>query len=329
MSVPLVSIITPCYNSERWISETLESALNQTWPNKEMIVVDDGSSDRSFEIARSFEPRGVKVIKQENSGASVARNRALQDAQGDYIQYLDADDLLAPDKIELQINRLSREESGRIAACAWARFYDEPENGEFVVDSLWKDHSPVEWLVTSWTNGSMMATGAWLVPRAVAERAGSWDETRCPIDDAEYFTRVILSSSGVSFCEEAREYYRSGISDTLSKQSSSEMLNATYRAIERCTGQLLAREDSPRTRRACAAFFQRYIYDVYPQVPALVRQAEEKVISLGGSDVTYNGSMKIRLLTGLVGWKAAKRINRFSHRLRSGFSTSAGFRQCY
>jgi glycosyltransferase involved in cell wall biosynthesis len=322
MSVPLVSILTPCYNSERWISETIESALSQTWPNKEIIVVDDGSSDRSVEIAGSFEPRGVKVIEQENGGASVARNRALREAQGDYIQYLDADDLLAPDKIELQINRLSQEEAGRIASCAWARFHDEPEKGKFVVDSLWQDYSAVDWLVTSWTNGHMMATGAWLVPRAVAERAGFWDETRCPIDDAEYFTRVILSSSGVSFCEEAREYYRSGIPDTLSKQSSSEMLGATYRAIESCTRQLLAREDSPRTRRACASFFQRYIYDVYPHVPELVQKAEAMVRSLGGSDVTYDGSNKIRLLTGLMGWKAAKRVHSFSYRFRSRFQNA-------
>jgi glycosyltransferase involved in cell wall biosynthesis len=323
MSVPLVSILTPCYNSERWLSRTLESALSQTWPNKEIIVVDDGSADRSLEIAGSFATRGVKVIKQENSGASVARNRALQEAQGDYIQYLDADDLLAPDKIELQIDRLSREESGRIASCAWARFYDEPENGEFIVDSLWQDHSPVDWLVNSWTSGSMMATGAWLLPRAVAERAGPWDATRCPIDDAEYFTRVILSSSGVSFCEAAREYYRSGIPGTLSKQSGSEMLSATYRAIESCTRQLLSREDSPRTRRACAAFFQRYIYDVYPHVPELVQKAEARVRSLGGSDVTYQGSTKIRLLTGLLGWKAAKRVHGFSYRLRTRFKSAA------
>ncbi|HEV7860735.1 MAG TPA: glycosyltransferase family A protein [Pyrinomonadaceae bacterium] len=322
MSVPLVSILTPCHNSERWISETLESALNQTWPNKEIIVVDDGSSDRSPEIAGSFAPRGVKVIKQENSGASAARNRALLEAQGDYIQYLDADDLLAPDKIELQINRLAREEPGRIASCAWARFYDEPANGKFVVDSLWKDYSPVDWLVTSWTTGNMMATGAWLVPRAVADRAGSWDETRCPIDDAEYFTRVILSSNGISFCEEAREYYRSGIPNTLSKQSSREMLSATYRAIESCTRQLLAREDSQRTRRACASFFQRYIYDVYPRVPELVQEAEARVRTLGGSDMAYDGSTKIRLLTGLVGWKAAKRVHSFSYRLRSRFQSA-------
>ncbi len=94
---PLVSILIPCYNAEAWLAQTLESALAQTWSPTEIIVVDDGSKDRSLEIAKAFEPRGVKVISQHNQGASAARNRAFQESQGDFIQYLDADDLLAPD----------------------------------------------------------------------------------------------------------------------------------------------------------------------------------------------------------------------------------------
>lgn len=100
---PLVSILIPCYNAEKWLAETLESALAQTWDNIEIIVVDDGSTDKSLAVAKQFEPDGVKVISQANKGASAARNRAFQESQGDFIQYLDADDLLVPDKIELQV----------------------------------------------------------------------------------------------------------------------------------------------------------------------------------------------------------------------------------
>ena len=93
MSQPLVSILIPCYNSEKWLAETLESALAQTWQNKEIIVVDDGSSDGSLSIAQKFSSSKVAVISQKNRGASSARNLALGKAQGDFIQYLDADDL--------------------------------------------------------------------------------------------------------------------------------------------------------------------------------------------------------------------------------------------
>ena len=102
MSV-LVSILIPSYNAEEWIEETIQSALSQTWPRKEIIIVDDGSTDNSLRIAKEYESNSVKVISQENSGAAVARNKALEYAQGDYIQWLDADDLLAPDKIEKQL----------------------------------------------------------------------------------------------------------------------------------------------------------------------------------------------------------------------------------
>ena len=99
----LVSILIPSYNAEHWIAETIESALSQTWDNKEIIIVDDGSTDQTLQIAKKFESTLVKVISQENRGANVARNKALEFAQGDYIQWLDADDVLSPLKIEMQM----------------------------------------------------------------------------------------------------------------------------------------------------------------------------------------------------------------------------------
>src|SRR5215467_62161 len=99
----LVSILIPAYNSEEWIAETIRSAIGQTWPNKEIIVVNDGSTDRTAEVAQRFASRQVLVISTENEGASSARNHAFRLSQGEYIQWLDADDLLAPDKIECQL----------------------------------------------------------------------------------------------------------------------------------------------------------------------------------------------------------------------------------
>ena len=93
---PLVSILIPAYNSEQWIADTLQSALAQTWPRKEIIVVDDGSRDRTAEVARLFASNGVAVVSTANQGAAAARNHALSLSHGDYIQWLDADDLLAP-----------------------------------------------------------------------------------------------------------------------------------------------------------------------------------------------------------------------------------------
>ena len=100
---PLVSILIPAYNAERWIGDTIQSALAQIWPRTEIIIVDDGSRDRTLRVARQFASRNVSVVTQENQGASAARNRAFELCQGDYIQWLDADDLLSPDKVGRQI----------------------------------------------------------------------------------------------------------------------------------------------------------------------------------------------------------------------------------
>src|SRR5512142_2295425 len=105
---PLVSILIPAFNAQTWIGETLRSATLQSWPRKEVIVVDDGSSDRTVEIARTFECAWVKVVTQENQGAAAARNHAARLSQGEYIQWLDADDILGADKIEQQIRAIQR-----------------------------------------------------------------------------------------------------------------------------------------------------------------------------------------------------------------------------
>src|SRR5258708_16672625 len=102
---PLRSILIPAHNTQEWISDTVKSAFAQTWARKEIIVVDDGSSDQALEIARSFASRDVCVITQNNQGAAAARNRAFSLCQGDFIQWLDADDLLSPNKISAQMAR--------------------------------------------------------------------------------------------------------------------------------------------------------------------------------------------------------------------------------
>ena len=90
---PLVSIVIPCYNAERYVGEAIESALDQTYPHKEVIVIDDGSTDSSLEVIRSF-GNHLRWETAPNRGGSAARNRGLELARGELIQFLDADDLL-------------------------------------------------------------------------------------------------------------------------------------------------------------------------------------------------------------------------------------------
>ena len=103
----LVSIITPNYNSEKFISETINSVLNQTYKNWEMIIVDDVSSDKSIDIISAFCKQDSRIQLHQlsnNSGAAIARNKAIELAKGTFISFLDSDDLWLPKKLECQLD---------------------------------------------------------------------------------------------------------------------------------------------------------------------------------------------------------------------------------
>jgi glycosyltransferase involved in cell wall biosynthesis len=129
MREPLVSILIPAYNSQEWIGQALQSALAQTWPRKEVIVVDDGSTDQTQAVLREFAARNVLVARQPNRGAAAARNHAFSLCQGDYVQWLDADDILEADKVERQLRARDSETTeltllsgpGRASSIARAR----------------------------------------------------------------------------------------------------------------------------------------------------------------------------------------------------------------
>lgn len=317
MSAPLVSILVPCFDAARWLPATLESALAQTWPHTEIIVVDDGSQDDSLAIARSFEPRGVRVFSQRNAGASAARNQALREARGEFFQFLDADDLLSPQKISAQIRLLETRPAGTLASCTWGRFTDDPAAAHFVDEAVFRDFQPVDFLVLAADTGAMMHPSAWLVPRAVAESAGPWDESLSLNDDGEYFCRVTLASRGIAFCsdKDALSYYRSGMAGSLSQRRGDRARRSQFHSVELIERQLRAIEDSKRTRRAGANLYQRFVYDFYPRPSELIRQAEERVALLGGA--TLMGppmGPKTAALTRFLGWKAVWRLKRILRR---------------
>lgn len=109
---PLVSIAIPCYNAGKWVAEAIQSCLNQTYAPLEIIVVDDGSTDNSLEVLREFQaryPERIQVLTQPQSGAPVARNYGFKISRGSYLQFLDADDVLLPRKIESQMQRVEVE----------------------------------------------------------------------------------------------------------------------------------------------------------------------------------------------------------------------------
>ena len=304
---PLVSIIVPCYNAERWVGAALESALAQTWPDVEVIAVDDGSCDASPSVLRRYAGPRVRVMSQANRGASAARNAGLREAKGSFIQFLDADDLLTPAKIAGQVARLAAAPAGAVATGRWARFRDDPASATQTASPLFADLAPVDFLLLHAAGGHMMHPAAWLVPSEVARAAGPWDETLSLNDDGEYFSRVCLAARAIVHAPDSLTLYRSFVPGSLSGRLDRRSLESLFRSCELVAGHLAGSEDSPRVRRALADYFQRLAYEVYPAAPDLCRRAEARARELGGSTLRPPAGRRQAWLAKLVGWRLARR----------------------
>ena len=305
---PLVSILIPAYNAEEWIAETIQSAVGQTWPRKEIIVVDDGSQDQTLRIARAFASSNVSVVAQANQGAAAARNRAFSLCQGDFIQWLDADDLLSRDKIAKQMQAQKDECSERtLLSCGWGHFMYRRRRAVFTPSALWCDLSPSEWLTRKMGENLHMQTATWLVSRKLTDAAGAWDARLATDDDGEYFCRVLRASDGIRFVREAQVFYRvSGFGRVSYIGRSREKLEAQFMSMRLHIDYLLDLENSERTRAACVRYLQTWLLYFYPGRPDIVREAERLAADLGGRLETPELSWKWDWIRRCVGWELAK-----------------------
>ena len=317
---PLVSILIPAYNAEKWIADTLRSAVAQTWERKEIIVVDDGSTDRTVAVARQFESEQLRVVTHKHQGAAATRNLALSLSQGEYIQYLDADDLIARDKIAIQLEALEDSASKRtLLSCSWGEFVYRFHRSEFVPSALWCDLCPVDWLTRKMKLGVFMQTATWLVSRELAEAAGPWDTRLLGDDDGEYFCRVLLASDGVRFVPESKVYYRkSGINCLSYIGLSDSKMEAQMCSMQLHIRYLCSLEDSARVQEACIAYLQNWLPFFYSR-PDLVRQAEEMAASLGGKLQPPQLSWKAALFSALFGRRQMKRAQAVLVRIKWSF----------
>ena len=315
---PLVSILIPAFNAEPWLGDAIRSAITQTWPRKEIVVVNDGSTDRTLDVARQFERSGVRVASQANQGAAAARNHALSLSHGDYIQWLDADDILDSTKIARQMAVLAdRGSPMTLASCAWGTFLSRRHRARFVPTSLWCDLSPVDWLLRKMNDGVFMQTAAWLVSRPLTEAAGPWDTRLLTDDDGEYFCRVLLRSDGVRHVPDAKVYYRATGPGRLSyvgrDQRKVEMM---FLSIELHINYVLAVENTERVRAACVRYLQNHLVNFYPGQPDILARAQRLAGLLGGKLEGPSFEPKYAWIDRVAGPHVAKSAQLFFPRAR-------------
>lgn len=305
-----ISIIVPAFNAEKWIRYSIESAVNQTWPCKEIIIVDDGSRDSTLSIAKTYSAPNVKVIATENRGASCARNLGLSVAQGEYIQWLDADDLLSHDKISKQIERAEPgDRTSILLSGEWGKFYTNPNKAKFNPTSLWQDLDPVDWLTKKLHDNHWMAIETWLVSRKLTDNAGPWDEKLSLDDDGEYFNRVISNATSIKFITGSRSFCRrSNIGMSHDYGLNNHKLNSLAYSIFSSIRTIMKMQDSIKTRQACIAYLNRWAIYFYPERMDVFKHMQQIAIQLGGVIEKPKLRKKYQLLQKLFGVRVAKRI---------------------
>jgi glycosyltransferase involved in cell wall biosynthesis len=292
----------------------LESVFGQTWSAIEVIVVDDGSTDDSAAVISQFKRQNLKLIRKNNEGQTVALNVCLSNSTGDFIQYLDADDIISRDKIERQVERLI-DRPDCVASAEWARFHSGPAEAQFRAESVWRDLNPLDWLALSREGGlGMMFPALWLVPRSLANRIGPWRPELTLNNDAEYFTRMLLSAKEVLFCEGARAYYRSGIQASLSGTRSRAGWISQTKVLDLCERRVLAAENSERMRKGFALSWQHFAHACYPYEPTFAEEALRRANQLYPITIEPDGGPTFRAVSRLLGWRLARRLQVVSGR---------------
>jgi GT2 family glycosyltransferase len=218
---PLVSIVIPCYNCEKWVSKTIDSCLGQTYPNIEIIVVDDGSTDGSLNVLRRFLPR-ITLETGPNRGGNPARNKGFALSKGEYIQYLDADDYLEPDKISGQVQCLEETKADVVYSDWRHQIHISGGRSSYLGKIHVSGYQPdilATMLSDLWVNG-----GAILYRRRVVEEVGGWDESLLAAQDRDFFTSTALAGADIRYQPGCTFIYRQHGAVTVSSSSRSRWI---------------------------------------------------------------------------------------------------------
>ncbi|CDF80632.1 glycosyltransferase (GT2) [Formosa agariphila KMM 3901] len=313
--VDKVSIIIPLYNSVSFLGETLQSVLNQSYINTEIVIVDDGSTDGSFEFALTYVSQKIKVLKNKGKGACAARNYGFELSTGDYIQFLDADDILSLDKIERQVEALKGRQD-LLAVCNTVHFIDAVESGICTDEPyLFSTSKPEEFFIKLWGGNelpmNMVQTSAWLTPRLLIENHGLWNESLAKDQDGEFFARLGLNGNGIVYVPVAKNYYRKFLNgNNIASGKSRVHLASNLKSTQLKEVYLFGKTHGTQARSALAIQFKQLAIDAWPEFKDISEQAIRASNKLGGSNYEPAiGGRIVEMVKNLFGWKCAKSMS--------------------
>jgi len=199
-SIPLISVVIPAYNAESYIQSTLDSVFNQTYQNIEVIVVDDGSNDSTQSILNAY-PHNVVVIKTENKGVSHARNIGIEKAKGEWIAFVDSDDLWLPSKLEKQLSSLG--------SCEWSHcdslYIGENQSGDVKRSDY--SHIPRGNVFEELIVENFITTSSVLIKKSLLNQYGKFDETLTCLEDWKLWIDI-SHENPIAYCDKSLLEYR-------------------------------------------------------------------------------------------------------------------------
>jgi glycosyltransferase involved in cell wall biosynthesis len=305
--VPLVTVVTPCYNAGAFLAETMDSVFAQDFTPLEYIVVDDGSTDDSWSVIQAEEGRVIPIRLPENRGGSYARNRGAEAARGKFIMFLDADDLIAPDTISALVETAGQA-AGTLAFCRWQRLRKVNEHWRAVPAEV-PLPDPKEPL-SGWLTGKWAPPCALLWSREDYERTGGWDESLTLGDDGDLVMRAFLRGTRLGLSHAGQAYYRAHGSDRLSVSSSifhRDHFRSQMRVLEKLGLELEARGRLREYREPLGIAYHRLALLGFQAHPELGAECLHRGVALAGKRAVSRTAIG-RLVTQILGVERKEKV---------------------
>ena len=319
--LPKVSILIPCYNVDRWIAQAIQSAIDQTYTNKEIIVVDDGSSDRSLEIIKSFGDR-IRWETQPNQGGNITRNRLLELSTGEWLQYLDADDYLQPDKIEKQVKFLKQHPHADIIYSPSIYEYHDENDSRQEILPIPEPHDP--WiLLARWF---LPQTNSPLWRKQAILDVGKWKVEQPCCQEHELYLRLLMAEKQFRYYPYAGSVYRQWSEGTLCKRNKPETqrqrlaikdrLEEDLRATDRLTPERLNAINQARFE--CARMIWLSDRQWASQVIQQIRNTDKGFAPSGSAAPVF-----YQFIYQLLGFSVAEQVAEFKRSFSFLYSNSS------
>jgi glycosyltransferase involved in cell wall biosynthesis len=302
-----VSVIIPCHNAAQFVGEAIESVLAQEWLHTDLIVVDDASTDDSWEVIERYGPCIQALRLAENGGAAHARNRGAALSRGRWLMFLDADDRLSPDAL-MWLAETAQRSPGAMVHCAWRYLVRE--------DDAWVPRAPARHAPTGdplrdWLEGGFVPTCSLLWPREIYAATGGWDESLTLNDDGDLAMRALAAGARLVRAAGGEGFYRRHGAERVSMSTDvggERKLRSGMRALEKISDELDGQDRLDAYREPIgAAYRELALYAFRAGHAGLGRECLARAGGGSGRD-TGARTLAGRVLTRVLGLEGKERI---------------------